>query len=123
MQRPIKFRCWDKINDRFGYQFNKYVVAEDGTAYSFVAFDFSGYIVSLSEALENYDYVVQESTGLLDKSGTEIYEGDIVHHNLVDWVVKWIESQAGFSPFDKINGEVIGNIYENGELLKEERTK
>ena len=74
---------------------------------------------------------LMQSTGLKDKNGTEIYEGDIVK-NIYDeiYVVKWFD--AGFYLEERYNGgfdyselhfgnnkEVIGNIYENPELLED----
>jgi len=72
-------------------------------------------------------------TGLFDKNWKEIYEGDIVKFDYSDeqngysgnQQVKFAEFEAGFHPFclrsrwraSVDNIEIIGNIYENPELL------
>jgi uncharacterized phage protein (TIGR01671 family) len=76
------------------------------------------------------DIELMQFTGILDKNGKEIYEGDIVLFS--DWKPKVIafkdKSFAGFTlkntdlfltTYDSERMEVIGNIYENPDLLNE----
>ena len=86
------------------------------------------------------DFILMQSTGLKDKNGKEIFEGDIVKYksgcNTYTEVVAYDKNFAGFGVKDaKANVvftfweiaedisltslEVIGNIYENPELLGE----
>lgn len=77
---------------------------------------------------------LMQSTGLKDKNGKEIFEGDIVDYKGRKAVIKWHGSYASFiyrfvdelkervSEWDPLflayyHFEVIGNIYENKELL------
>lgn len=76
---------------------------------------------------------LMQCTSLKDKNGKLIYEGDIVEYNFEDIgkqkaVVYWNEKYAGFMlkplndfQFTEITkGEIIGNIYENADLLRGE---
>ena len=88
-----------------------------------------------SDGVYNDDYILMQFTGLIDKNGKEVYEGDIVIHDSEKIVVSYgIQSVdafegAGFNLWsfygEKLGGfrlqseiEIIGNIFENPELLK-----
>ena len=80
--------------------------------------------------------ILMQSTGLKDKNGKEIFEGDILHHQIqtdYTFIVKYDKDNGrwygdGLSRTYRINitkeflpyYKVIGNIYENPELLEVE---
>lgn len=88
--------------------------------------------------IDNYDFdeiVLMQSTGLKDKNGKEIFEKDIVDYKGRKAIVKWHGSYASFiyEFVDELQNrtkewqplflsyyhfEIIGNVYENPELLE-----
>lgn len=135
--RGIKFRQWWRT------PFNTYRMTYDPVI-GYNPFDLNKAI----KYSEENDMVLMQFTGLKDINGTEIYEGDILttefypfqdygKHNY-HGVVEWIDETASFyitkriannekrgisdgisEPIEDISEfEIIGNIYENPELLK-----
>lgn len=70
-----------------------------------------------------------ECTGLRDKNGKLIFEGDIIDHRGERYVIKYLEKYMRFSPtnhraifsvFDYTQSKIIGNIHDNPELMRGE---
>lgn len=90
----------------------------------------TGELILRMPQIEIVSETVGQYTGLTDKNGTKIFEGDICQHrsyysdNIVISVVTYTDGQflalvdenSGFNLSDKL--EVIGNIHDNSELLK-----
>ena len=121
--REIKFRAWHK---------EKKIISEVlGIDILHKEIFFSNGDVDYCE-ISDFKYIeLMEYTGVKDKNGKEIYEGDIFHigSKKILYVVEWIDcglkgrqirnkSWIGLN-YWKEDIEVIGNIYENPELLKE----
>lgn len=121
--RDIKFRAWNTITERYHYNIQN--VHDE---------EFSD---SFQNILDDDELIVEEFTGLKDKNGVEIYEGDIVQYGEDKDFIFVVIFKYGCFYAHNILGEkfmtdsllgslvmsekvsVIGNIHENPELLEE----
>lgn len=129
MQDRFKFRAWQKNYQKMYYDVEMtydYPCEPRGAEQS-----------SFGDVLENDDYVLMQCTGLKDKNGKLIYEGDILktkEHNLCkegelfkvfyqetlcQFLGKSLTTDNCIDLCDLYEDEVIGNIYENPKLLED----
>jgi uncharacterized phage protein (TIGR01671 family) len=123
-QRQIKFRAWD-VEHKVITPVANISFGDDGSAETSV-FETAPKQKHYRGLVDGENGILMRFTGLKDKNGKEIYEGDIVKRSFgrVHDIV-WHEFTASFRigryaitemVFQKM--EVVGNIYENPDLLK-----
>lgn len=120
----MKFRAWD-TRTKAMIKGHAYCVDFEGEVYS-----------SFNKTNETRHFILMQSTGLADKNGVEIFEGDILcwqeqfadgdvdgylavatwRENCAAWVLKNKDMNDGIVDYVSI-AEIIGNIHENPELI------
>jgi len=132
MKREIKFRAWDTENEIW---------------LNYIKLSCSGEMMTAGDnemiPIQNPERVViMQFTGLLDRLGKEVFEGDLVSWSNKTYTIKWYEKIASFvmeegenkleRPSMKLQSQVIGielqskvigNIYESKHLLDNTDTK
>ena len=124
-----KFRVYDGGSLNHMYQPDEVMVG-DGNIWIIDEDSVAG------EWIVNNDLELMQSTGLKDKNGKEIFEGDIVDYKGRKAIIKWHGSYASFiyrfvdemqervSEWEPLflayhHFEIIGNVYENKEFLED----
>ncbi len=116
--REIKFRAWDKI---------------DGVLWQWLALEQSGFKI-----INDPSHIIMQYTGLKDKNGKEIYEGDLLQlitfegdGEILAYPVEYEDGCFGirtngeylaelkyYIDMSFVEAEIIGNIYENPEFAE-----
>lgn len=127
--RDIRFRCWDNVNECMRPVYMLHFTDDEPMNIQ----------TSMQEWINGKDAILMQFTGLKDKNGKEIYEGDVMHYKPyvnnsnyeANMEVKFNDgafylSQGVGKTYEicaaAINScavmEVIGNVWEHPELLK-----
>lgn len=137
--RGIKFRVWNKKQNRYNTQTDAPVLVYDTGE---LAVRYGNPACGAVELDYTDNYEIEQYTGLKDKNGKEIYEGDIIQEEIdfnskmtdgiFKYMVYWNEEDLcwGLEHIGNesihvelwqanLSTEVIGNIHENPELIKE----
>ena len=131
----LKFRAWRKMREEMG-KVKRIRFDDDGNVTTVL---FEGKLLGVNTKIDEIE--LMQSTGLHDKNGKEIFEGDIIRYDIDVVDIKKHPTLGFYTVLDGREGffgdgmsindfeedakefsktvEIIGNIYENPELLED----
>ena len=138
-QRPLQFRAWDKLQGKFLYPYPEaFNILGEVTCFDLIGEQLKEFTPEKTTLERLNDVIITQYTGLNDKNGKKIFEGDIVNvlniepsMDLLDEEEKWeagdvevvfdegvfgfehpVGGHAPLFAFDIREMQVIGNIFE-----------
>lgn len=135
---PLRFRVWDKCSEQF-YQIKDAYPELPGLTDEFKncseldLMDLSSLDRSLGGIFKDDNFVISQDTGMKDKNGKSVFASDIVDIQGVKYYVdfayggfwfnndrrKWKAYRAFTHLHEWSDTEIIGNLFQNPELLEE----
>ena len=123
--RELKFRAWDKYYKLYKCNMDRHILRQDLENNILFKLDHSDNYNNKDRDYNKDIIIIQQYTGIKDANGEEIYEGDILQDSdgYIDTV---LYHEDGYYHAGDWSGDdfrclvIIGNIYENPELLEKE---